>query len=215
MITTYSDTVSPLTPVTRDDEREREMALVEALLEDDPAAWRAFNERYSRLVYRCITRVTSRFARVVSQDDVGEIYATFCMQLLSNDKAKLRSFEPERGSRLSTWLGLLASHAAYDFLRSRRREPRTEDVDHAVSIASHDRDPYETCEVRERAAIAAEMLKDFSEKDRRFMVLYYGEGLDPEIVAARMNISVKTVYTKKHKIQARLEALLQKRRVAA
>jgi RNA polymerase sigma-70 factor, ECF subfamily len=200
---------------TYDEERQRELSLVEALLEDDPAAWRTFNERYGRLVFRCITRVTARFNRVVSAEDVREIHATFCLQLLANDKAKLRSFQPDRGSRLGSWLGLLASHAAYDYLRSRRREPRTEDVTVAIDITSNERDPHEVCELRERAQIAAEMLASFSEKDREFMTLYFGEGLDPEVIAQRMNISVKTVYTKKHKIQGRLEALLRKQRIAA
>ena len=32
--------------------------------------------------------------------------------------------------------------------------------------------------------------------------------MTPDEIAERMNISVKTVYTKKHKIQARLESVL-------
>jgi len=96
-------------------------ALVRSLLADDPQAWREFNTRFSRLVLSTISRVTARFSAVVSQEDMREIYATFCMQLLANDKLKLRSFDPERGNKLSTWLGLLASHTAYDFLRGARR----------------------------------------------------------------------------------------------
>lgn len=40
------------------------------------------------------------------------------------------------------------------------------------------------------------------------MELYFGEGMEPEQIAEVMNISVKTVYSKKHKIQSRLESLL-------
>jgi DNA-directed RNA polymerase specialized sigma24 family protein len=98
--------------------------LVRALIADDPRAWREFNTRFSRLVLSTISRVTARFSGVVSPEDLREIYATFCVQLLANDKLKLRSFDPERGNKLSTWLGLLASHTAYDFLRGARREPR-------------------------------------------------------------------------------------------
>jgi len=98
--------------------------LVRALIADDASAWREFNTRFSRLVLSTISRVTARFSAVVSQEDMREIYATFCVQLLANDKIKLRSFDPQRGNKLSTWLGLLASHTAYDFLRGARREPR-------------------------------------------------------------------------------------------
>ena len=40
------------------------------------------------------------------------------------------------------------------------------------------------------------------------MVLYYAEGLEAEQVAEEMGISVKTVYSKKHKIRTRLAELL-------
>jgi RNA polymerase sigma-70 factor (ECF subfamily) len=35
--------------------------------------------------------------------------------------------------------------------------------------------------------------------------------MDPQDIAAKMNISVKTVYSKKHKIQSRLESVLATR----
>ena len=43
----------------------------------------------------------------------------------------------------------------------------------------------------------------------------YSEGLEPDEVARRMGISVKTVYSKKHKIQRRLVSLLAEQRLAA
>ena len=72
--------------------------LVRDLIADDARAWREFNTRFSRLVLCTISRVTTRFSGVVSQEDLREIYATFCVQLLANDKHKLRSFDPERGN---------------------------------------------------------------------------------------------------------------------
>jgi RNA polymerase sigma-70 factor (ECF subfamily) len=190
-------------------------ALVEALLADDPRAWREFNTRFSRLVLSTISRVTARFSGVVSQDDLREIYATFCVQLLANDKLKLRSFDPERGNKLSTWLGLLASHTAYDFLRGARREPRRAQLSEAEDLSSSLPDPCESALMRERADQVGQLLAHFSDKDRAFIQLYFGEGLAPETVAERLNISVKTVYSKKHKIQARLQALLNEAQLAA
>ncbi|MEM1418482.1 MAG: sigma-70 family RNA polymerase sigma factor, partial [Myxococcota bacterium] len=51
-------------------------------------------------------------------------------------------------------------------------------------------------------------LQSFSAKDRAFVRLYYVDGMSPEEVAAEMNVSVKTVYSKKHKIRCRLERAL-------
>src|SRR6188768_1767343 len=189
--------------------------LVRALIADDPRAWREFNTRFSRLVLSTISRVTARFSGVVSQEDLREIYATFCVQLLANDKLKLRSFDPERGNKLSTWLGLLASHTAYDFLRGARREPRRAALSEAEDLSSSLPDPCESALMRERAGLVSQLLTNFTDKDRAFIQLYFGEGLAPEIVAERLNISVKTVYSKKHKIQARLQALLSEAQLAA
>jgi len=185
-----------------------EQELLEGLIADDPEAWRQFNVRYARLIYACISRVTARFSGVVHADAVAEIYSMLCLGLLSNEKSKLRSYEPGRGSKLGTWLGLLATHTAYDYLRSVRRMPKYADLSEAEQLSSEQPDPAEQTLVRERAAIAASVLRDFSDKDREFVRLYYGEGMTPEAVARRMKISVKTVYSKKHKIQRRLESLL-------
>jgi len=189
--------------------------LVGALLEDDPLAWRTFNTRFSRLILSTISRVTARFSAVVSPDDLREIYATFCVQLLANDKLKLRSFDPQRGNKLSTWLGLLASHTAYDFLRGARREPRRAALSEAEQLSSAAPDPCESALMRERAALVGRLLANFTDKDRAFIQMYFGEGLAPECVAERLKISVKTVYSKKHKIQARLQALLNESQLAA
>ena len=190
-------------------------ALVRSLLADDPRAWREFNTRFSRLVLSTISRVTARFSAVLSPEDMREIYATFCVQLLANDKLKLRSFDPERGNKLSTWLGLLASHTAYDFLRGARREPRRAALSEAEDLSSTLPDPCESALMRERATLVSNLLENFTDKDRAFIQLYFGEGLAPECVAERLNISVKTVYSKRHKIQARLQSLLLEAQLAA
>jgi RNA polymerase sigma-70 factor (ECF subfamily) len=190
-------------------------SLVRALIADDPRAWREFNTRFSRLVLSTISRVTARFSAVVSPEDMREIYATFCVQLLANDKVKLRSFDPQRGNKLSTWLGLLASHSAYDFLRGARREPRKAALSEAEDLCSSLPDPCESALMRERASLVSSLLESFTDKDRAFIQLYFGEGLAPELVAERLNISVKTVYSKRHKIQARLQSLLIEAQLAA
>src|SRR5829696_7444844 len=105
------------------DAAETQRALVRDMLAGSEKAWREFHSRYDRLIYRCITKVTGRFATFVGQDDIREIYATLLVQLLSNDMHKLRTFDPERGNRFGSWIGLLAINCAYDYLRSMRREP--------------------------------------------------------------------------------------------
>ena len=185
-----------------------ETELLERLLASDTNAWRELNQRYARLVTSCIQRVVARFAKRVSVDAVEEIYATFSLKLLANDKLKLRSFEPSRGNKLGTWLGMLATHCAYDYLRSVRREPSSVCLTEAETLTSEHHDPCETAMLSERAQMVRDLLADFSDKDRQFVMLYFQDGLSPEHVAERMGISVKTVYSKKHKIQRKLSEIV-------
>ena len=187
---------------------EDDATLITGMIANLPRAWREFQKRYDRLIHRCITKVTRRFSSIVAQDDVREVYATLYLSLLANDKHKLRTFDPERGNRFSSWIGLLAINCAYDYLRSLKREPQKEQLAEASELVCELPDPFEQTAEHERAAIAADALEGFSDKDRAFAALYFGEGMDPTEIAAKMNISVKTVYSKKHKIQSRLESVL-------
>lgn len=181
--------------------------LVDALVANDPRAWREFMQRYDRLVMRCITKVTKSFSSV-SPDDVREIYAQLYLSLLANGRAKLRAFDPTRGSSFSSYIGMLAIHCAYDWLRSARREPQREAIAAAEDLSSELPDPYEAAAQQERATLAARVMEGFSERDRVFAALYFGEGLEPDEIARSMKISVKTVYSKKHKIQSKLESIV-------
>jgi RNA polymerase sigma-70 factor (ECF subfamily) len=186
-----------------DDER----ALVDALIANDATAWREFQRRYDRLILRCITKVTKRFA-AVSPDDVREIYAQLLVSLLANGKGKLRAFDAARGSRFSSYIGMLAIHCAYDWLRAMRREPQREALSEAIELTSELPDPFEAAAQQERADLAARVMEGFSERDRTFAALYFGEGMEPHEIARSMKISVKTVYSKKHKIQSKLESIV-------
>lgn len=198
--------VRPIDP--RCDAESTDEHLVLGMIANEPSAWREFQRRYERLIYRCITKVTRRFSAVVSQEDLREIYSTLLLSLLTNDKHKLRTFDPERGNRFSTWMGLLAINCAYDHLRSVKREPSKGTLAEAEDLVCKQPDAFELVSEQERATIAARALEGFSHKDRTFAMLYFGEGMDPSEIARTMKISVKTVYSKKHKIQSRLESMI-------
>jgi len=198
-----------------DDSAQDQDALVREMLAGSSPAWRAFHARYDRLIVRCITRVTTRFAMIMGDDDVGEIYSTLLRNLFANDMARLRTFDTLRGNRLGTWVGLLAMNCAYDRLRVLRRAPANATLEECEEMDSLDPTPHEALERKEQIAEVEAMLRAFSEKDREFVSLYFGEGLDVEQIALRMQISVNTVYSKKHKIQCRIEAGLAAPRLAA
>jgi RNA polymerase sigma-70 factor (ECF subfamily) len=189
-------------------EQWTEVELLERMLAREGRAWREFHSRYDRLIYRAIHKVTQRFSSVLGSADVEEIYALLLCSLNSRDMHKLRTFEPERGHRLSTWVGLLATNTAWDYLRTLSRQPLRGSAVEAEDVSCAWPDPFHTLAAKEEWLRVRDMLSSFSEKDRTFVDLFFLQGRSPEQIAEEMQISVKTVYSKKHKIRCRLESAL-------
>ena len=77
--------------------------------------------------------------------------------------------------------------------------------------ASHPREgasPFDQVEKKQRSRMVKRLVGKLSAKDQQFVSLYFSRGMSPEAVAEAMQISVKTVYSKKHKIQSRLEGIV-------
>ncbi len=74
----------------------------------------------------------------------------------------------------------------------------------------YDRTPLDMLLDKERWNHLNDILSDFSDKDRQFLDLFYARGLEAEAVAAEMNISLKTVYSKNHKIRNHLRRCLER-----
>jgi RNA polymerase sigma-70 factor (ECF subfamily) len=187
-----------------------EASLIPSLLSDDERAWRTFHELYASRLLGAISRVTRRFRELDGTDHVSDIYGTLCLRLLSDDKRRLRSFDPGRGTPLGAWLCTLAKNSAHDFLRSRQRQPwlsrHTQDITEAEPCADAP-DAFSQCEENEQAERLEQLMGTLSARDQEFLQAYL-EGQEPEQIASQLGISVSTVYSKKHKILARLENAL-------
>ena len=176
--------------------------LVAAMLVNDPVAWRDFQSKHGDWILRCIVRITRRFPSVCPEE-VREITAKLYLSLLANDKRKLRAFDPAVGP-LAAWIGLLAVHVAYDHLRILAREPPKERIAAAMEVAAELADPVDLAGDRERALLVDKTLDQLSERDRTFATLYFKDGMAPQDIATEMNVSIKTIYSKKHKLLSRL-----------
>ena len=184
--------------------------LLKFVLRNDARGWAELVRRYRPLIYRCITKVTLKYAPSLSSADLDEIYADVMMQLVREDMHKLRIYNPARGTKLGSWIGMISINSAYDYLRSVGRRPHLDRIDGVQDPhEEHDRSPLDLLIEKERWDHLNDLLSDFSDKDRTFVSLYFGQGLEAEDVAKHMSISLKTVYTKKHKIRAHLRRCLQ------
>jgi RNA polymerase sigma-70 factor (ECF subfamily) len=184
--------------------------LLKFVLRSDARGWAELIRRFKPLIYRCITKVTLKYAPTLSSADLDEIYADVMMQLVRDDMHKLRIYNPARGTKLGSWIGMISVNAAYDFLRSAGRRPLLDKVDGNIDPHEEfDRTPLDELIEKERWDHLNDLLADFTDKDRTFVELYYQKGLEAEEIATEMQISLKTVYSKKHKIRAHLVRCLQ------
>jgi RNA polymerase sigma-70 factor (ECF subfamily) len=193
-----------------------ERMLLRRVLRRDERAWNELVRRYRALIFRCITRVTGKYAPYLPNADLDEIYADILFSLLRNDMHKLRRYNPSRGTKLSSWIGMISINATYDYLRCASRvPPHVEHTEAPLELtAEHERTPLDQLIEKERWHHLNYLLHDFTERDRRFLELYYDKGLDAQAIASAMAISVKTVYSKKHKIRAHLRRSLEDSRRA-
>ena len=179
--------------------------LLKFVLRNDARGWAELIRRFRPLIYRCITKVTLKYSPTLGGADLDEIYADVMMQLVRDDMHKLRIYNPARGTKLGSWIGMISVNAAYDFLRGAGRRPLLDKVDGAIDPHEEvDRTPLDLLIEKERWGHLNEMLSDFTDKDRMFVELYYQKGMEADEIAAEMQISLKTVYSKKHKIRAHL-----------
>jgi RNA polymerase sigma-70 factor (ECF subfamily) len=184
--------------------------LLRHVLRSEARGWAELVRRFRPLIYRCITKVTLKYAPSLSSADLDEIYADVMMQLVRDDMHKLRIYNPSRGTKLGSWIGMISVNAAYDFLRSAGRRPLLDKVDGALDPHEEcDRTPLDQLIEKERWDHLNSLLSDFTDKDRTFVELYYQKGMEADEIAAEMQISLKTVYSKKHKIRAHLVRVLQ------
>jgi RNA polymerase sigma-70 factor (ECF subfamily) len=182
--------------------------LLRKVLRNDSRAWSELVRRFRSLIYRCLMKVIGRYDAILSSADADEVYAEVLVTLVRDDMRKLRRYDARRGTKLSSWIGMIATNVAYDYLRGTARRPILDRIDGAPDIESGQESPLDGVLSHERRAHLNDMLASYSDKDRAFVSLYYAQGLDAEEVAAEMHISVKTVYSKKHKLLARLQSTL-------
>ncbi|HEY3354883.1 MAG TPA: sigma-70 family RNA polymerase sigma factor [Polyangia bacterium] len=181
-------------------------ALVTAVLAGDPAAWPAFQARFERLILSCIRKALGCYAARSSPEDIEDLVSGVCLNIIKDDYRKLRMFDPRRGYRLSSWVGLIATNTVIDALR--RRDPRPVSLDEpgapGIDAPSGAPDPEAHLASAEEAEILAQALARLSASDRLFLEYTLDYELDPVDLARQMQVAVATIYSRKNKVREKL-----------
>lgn len=182
-------------------------ALLAAVLRRDEDAWRELVRRFRGLIYHCINVALKRTDGALPPEECDEIFCEVCVNLLRNDMGKLRRYDPARGTKLGTWIGLISIRTCYDHLRAASRRPQLDGGDGVPEHQDEGPGPLELLLLKERRGRLHALVTDLTPRERCFFDLYYRLGLDPGEVARQMEVSVGTVYAKKNKLRARLLSL--------
>jgi RNA polymerase sigma-70 factor (ECF subfamily) len=184
--------------------------LVKAVLAREPAAWPTFFAKYERLIVACVRRALRRYGASHSDEDIEDLVSQTAFNLVKDDYKKLRTFDPGRGYKLSSWVGLIATNATLDALR--RRAPTDvwsaasiDDTDPSLpTLTSLDAGPADQLARKDEVRLVQSAIDELSDTDRLFLEYYYVEELEPEEIARLMSISLNTVYSRKNKIREKL-----------
>jgi len=184
--------------------------LLEHVLNGDEAGWNAFFRRFRGLILSCALKVAARSGVYLGSDDLMDVLGDVSLNLVARDYRRLRLYRVDGGCTVATWIGVIATSTAKDFLRRARRqrhEPTAEaELDRMPCPTVG---PDEQIHDQERRAFVDGALSDLSPRDQKFVELYFAEAMAPEAIAEQMGVSVATVYSKKAKIKTRLSAMAQ------
>ena len=192
-------------------DKAAELALLKTVIDREPGAWLTFFKKHERLILACLRRVYARYHVPLPQEELEDLVGMVCLDLVKDEYRKLRLFDPERGYRLSSWIGLIATNIAHDALR-RRAPPHTstdDDESPLAELQSQGPDPLEELDHKEKVEMLARAVKHLTATDQEFIQLYYGQQKSPEEIAQITGVSINTVYSRKNKVRGKLVKLVR------
>jgi RNA polymerase sigma-70 factor (ECF subfamily) len=183
--------------------------LVARVIAGDEQAWVDFCHKYESLVAACAMRVLRRYGVQLATATVDDLVAEVWLALLRNGRHKLRIYDPARGCRLSTWLGMIATNTVIDYLRV-NHTPSAYLEDHPqVDLQLVDGvGPDAALEHQQRAVIARQALRRLKAEEQRFVCYCFADEREPTDIARLLGISVNTVHSRKFKLREKLTRLV-------
>ncbi|MBI2901261.1 MAG: sigma-70 family RNA polymerase sigma factor [Planctomycetes bacterium] len=172
-----------------------ERRLVQRCIAGEREAWRALMERFGALVAHAVRTTLQRVVKFADPNRVDDAVQSVWTALCEDGCRRLRGFEAK--CSLSTWLTVLSTRRALDFVRTeiRKGSLRTvridgEDHDLLGEIAAPAADDPPSADEVERLYAALERLPD---DDRIILKLYYLDGCSYRTIARALGVAPNTV----------------------
>lgn len=185
---------------------EQEKTLIAGCVKGEKAAWDAFVQQYSNLVYHTSRTTFSLYHTEPGDEAVDDLFQEFFHSLLRDDCKKLRQFRGDKGCSLASWIRVIVARLTIDFLR-KQSLPTAEVPD---DFPSPHQDALDAFISRETEGALSAALATLSPRDRLLIELHFRRGLAAEKVASMLRTSVGAFYTQKSRILAKLRESLAK-----
>lgn len=185
----------------------------------EAGVWDEFLRRFQLPCYRIVRRtLTRRLGGEAGAELSDEVFQSFFLSLLKDDRRLLRRYRGDGGCSPRTYLCYLAGYHALTELRSRKSLPDLYRVDHESMDdpdrplrAAHEPSPVDQAASREMLKAALDGLATMSDIDRRIFRLLYVEHLSLAEVAEATGDTLTTVRVQHHRLRKRLKAWLDER----
>jgi RNA polymerase sigma-70 factor (ECF subfamily) len=172
-------------------------------------AWQTFFRRFRGLIMSCALKAGLHAGLHLGADDLKDVLGDVSLNMVAHGFRRLRLYRLDGGCSVATWIGVIATSTARDYLRRARRHRLEPTADAELDrLASPTVGPEEVLIDRQRRAFVDRAFQQLSTRDQEFVELYFGDAENPEDIAKRMGVSVATVYSKKAKIKTRLLGLV-------
>jgi len=181
---------------------------------EDHEAWEMFVKQYSKPIWAAIQRTFCSYRFHYQQDDSEDVFSAVFMALVEDDFRRLRQYRAENSCTLSTWLTVVATRMAIDYMRSDKRHITFSSVSGNDDLLSLLPDSAPSAllqlERKQLAELLRQALEQLPDQDRLLILLLVSEGLAPPQVSDLLGIAVDALYTRKHRIIERLKKNIHK-----
>ncbi len=157
-------------------------------------------DRWTPLIQARVVRVLRRRASRLGErafQEVEELVQQIFVSLFENEAAALRAWQPERGLSLNNWIGLLAEQQVLALLRTRKRNPWTEEPTEIADLDSTSTEPnpeYETLHRDVLDRLLDRLQERVSPLGWQLFCLLFLEDRDVDDAANRSGLSTTAVY---------------------
>lgn len=192
-------------------EEKEETGLIKGCLDGDPAAWEAFVQRYTRLIYYSIQKISRVRGFLLGEADIEDLHNQVFLSFMENDGRKLRQFQGRNQCQLSTWIGLITTRQTLDYFGRKHHQHKSIDEDPELQEQMPDEGPGAESRLIEEEKLAQlqQAVAGLPEEDRLFYRLVFIEERDPEDLSVLLATSVSNIYSKKSRLISKLRQILQ------